>query len=132
MAATPRLSRFKSACSPSGSGRIAPITPTSPPSTVSISMLLKASEVLGSVRRLAFGASSARTVTRWMGRSRPSLPRCAGLLTSACKRSMRRYGSNGSSARLETSGLGGFVLDLPDLFHFPLAARSRAATSRSG
>src|SRR5262245_15678930 len=46
-----------------------------------------------SERRLAFGAVSARGVTRWMGRSRPSLPRCAGLLTNGCERSMQPYRS---------------------------------------
>ena len=56
------------------------------------------------VRRLAFGAASARAVTRSMARSRPSLPRCAGLLTRACKRSMRPYRTNGFSARPECSG----------------------------
>ena len=53
-----------------------------------------------SVRRLASGTASARAVTRSMGRSRPSLQRCAGLLTNACERSMQPYRSNGSSARL--------------------------------
>jgi hypothetical protein len=28
---------------------------------------------------------------------------------------MQRYGSNGSSARLETSGLGGIILDLQEV-----------------
>jgi hypothetical protein len=31
-----------------------------------------------SARRSAFGAGWARPVTGWLGRSRPSLPRCAG------------------------------------------------------
>jgi len=57
-----------------------------------------------SVRRLAFDAASARAVTRSMGRSRPSLQRCAGQLTKACELSIQRYRSNGSSARLEASG----------------------------
>ena len=56
-----------------------------------------------SARCLAFGAASARAVTRSMGRSRPS-QRCARQLTNACELSMQRYRSNGSSARLEASG----------------------------
>ena len=42
-----------------------------------------------SVRLLAFGVGSGLSVPRWMGRSRPSLPRCAGQLTNACEVSMR-------------------------------------------
>src|SRR6516225_10013702 len=57
-----------------------------------------------SVRRLAFGAAQARAVTRSMGRSRPSLQRCAGQLTNACELPMQHYRSNASSARLEASG----------------------------
>src|SRR5262245_34099408 len=50
-----------------------------------------------------------------MGRSRPSLTRCAGQLTNACELSTQLCRSNGSSARLETWGLGGIVLDLPEV-----------------
>jgi len=48
--------------------------------------------------------ASGRAVTRSMGRSRPSLQRCAGQLTNACELSMQHYRGNGSSARLGTSG----------------------------
>jgi hypothetical protein len=41
-----------------------------------------------SARRLAFGAESARTLTRWMGRSRPSLARCVGPPTIVFEGSM--------------------------------------------
>jgi len=51
---------------------------------------------------LAFGAGSALAVLRWTSRSRPNLPRCAGLPTDACERSMQPYKSNGFLARLET------------------------------
>ena len=46
----------------------------------------------------------ARAVTRSMGSSRPSLQRCTGQLTNASELSMQRCRSNGSLARLETSG----------------------------
>jgi hypothetical protein len=55
-------------------------------------------------RRLAFGVGSVRGKTPSLGRSRPSLPRCAGELTNACERSMRPYRSNGFWARPKTSG----------------------------
>jgi len=41
------------------------------------------------------------------GRSHPSLQRCAEQLANACKLSMQRYRSNGSSTRLEASGEAG-------------------------
>ena len=75
-----------------------------------------------SVRRLAFGA---RAVTRSMGRSRPSLQRCAGQPTNVCERAMQRYGSNDSSARLEASG-GSTVGDAASGLLSPQKTRVRA------